>query len=126
MKITVKQLKQLIREQVEEMAGANRSPQVEELLASIRALSPDQYRAFKAALKAEDVRPSNILSQALAEKDWETINLEIRDELFQKAKQKLGERFALKLADQLTGLAHGEEGDTEFVIKALRKLGYKI
>ena len=138
MKITVKQLKQLIREQVEEMAGMTRSPKVSRLLASVKALSPDEFRAFMNAMEREDAEPSDMLSQALAEKDWEEINRRLGDEIHKKAEEQLGLKVANKLAVKLVDLANGEEegdsprynrllrGDTDFVIKTLRKLGYEV
>lgn len=137
MKVTVKQLKQLIREQVEEMAGMARSKKVEKLLATVKALSPDEFRAFRNAIENEDLEPSDTLSQALAEKDWHEINLQLGDEIYRKAEKQLGNRMASKLSEKIVDLANGEvesrdprhrlqPGDTDFVIKAMRKLGYEI
>ncbi len=127
MKITTKQLKQLIREQVEEMARSRRSPALEQVLDSIRALSPDDFEAFEDAVLdpagevKKDLRPDNYHSGALQSKNWPRISRGISDAELN--------RMGLDVADTLEALAAGEPVSAAAerkLIAALKRAGHNV
>jgi hypothetical protein len=126
MKITTKQLKQLIREQVEEMAGANRSRALEQVLDSIRALSDDDFEAFEKAVLSPagevnpELRPAEYLDRALKSRNWKRINREISDADLHVMGRGAGETLA--------ALARGDRvsrKEEAALIGALNRFGYR-
>ena len=127
MKITVKQLKQLIREQVEEMAEARHTEAVEKVLASIRALSPDDFESFEAAVLSPsgdvnpELRPDNYHSGALQSKNWTRISRGIDEAELN--------RLGRDVADTLMALVHNEPvspGAERKLIAALKRAGHSV
>jgi hypothetical protein len=127
MKITVRQLKQLIREQVEEMAGANRSSALKNVLDSIRALSPDDFEAFEEAVLSPsgavnpELRPDNYHSEALQSKKWARISRGISD-------AELG-RMGREVEETLMALVHNERVSASAerkLIAALKRAGHSV
>ena len=127
MKITTKQLKQLIREQVEEMARSRRSPALEQVLDSIRALSPDDFEAFEDAVLSPagevnpELRPDNYHSGALQSKNWARISRGISDAELN--------RMGLDVADTLMALVHNERVSAAAerkLIAALKRAGHSV
>lgn len=144
MKITVRQLKQLIREQVEEISNEELYPEVTELLASVKKLNPRAFFQFQQAMKdqMEDLGPSIEVrkSDALKHTNWKELNRLFGDEIYEKFKEKFHPQEAWRLYQILQQLAYGtkesddpndessrlKKGDTAKVLKALKSFGYKV